>query len=134
MKNAGCHFPRQPAFSFFIHSVRANRGHRGSRPCQAGFAQSNPLLVRPIPHNFALKRTQSTDGRFDLHSRFCLVINQFGFNDFSGAVLNTFHTAYPFHLVGGFERFGHTFLLRHSRNDDFHSFIAGLVNLGKVPM
>ena len=42
-------FPRQPAFSFFIHSVRANRGHRGSRPCQAGFAQSNPLLVRPIP-------------------------------------------------------------------------------------
>ena len=29
-------FPRQPAFSLFIHSVRANRGHRGSRPCQAG--------------------------------------------------------------------------------------------------
>lgn len=42
-------FPTAACVLFFIHSVRANRGHRGSHPCQAGFAQSNPLLVRPIP-------------------------------------------------------------------------------------
>ena len=61
-------------------------------------------------------------------------IYKLGQNDFPRAVSDTVHAVYPFHLVGGFERFGHTFLLRHSRNDDFHSFIAGLVNLGKVPM
>ena len=50
------------------------------------------------------------------------------------ARLDAVHAAHPFHLVGGFQSFCHAFLLRHCRNDDFHSFIAGLVNLGKVPM
>ena len=29
-----------------------------------GFAQTNPLLVRPIPHHFRINRTRSTDCRF----------------------------------------------------------------------
>lgn len=40
----------------------------------------------------------------------------------------------PFHLIGSFECFGHAFLLHHCRNDDFHALVAGLVDLGKVPM
>lgn len=62
------------------------------------------------------------------------VIYKFSQNNFLSTAADAVHAVYPFHLVGGFERFGHTFLLCHSRNDDFHSFIAGLVNLGKVPM
>ena len=53
-------------------------------------------------------------------------------NDFLGTAADVVHPAYPFHLVGGFERFGHTLLLCHSRNDDFHTLIAGLVDLGKM--
>ena len=61
-------------------------------------------------------------------------IYKFYQNDFLRTAADAVHAAYPFHLVGGFERFGHTFLLCHSRNDDFHSLVAGLVNLGKMPM
>ena len=104
----------------------------GIFPCQAGFEQSNPLLVRPIPHNFALKRTQSTDGRFDLLSRFCLVINQFGFNEFSGAVLDTVHAAHPFHLVTCFERFSDALGCCHLTYQLREQFFRLMIYIGKV--
>lgn len=53
-------------------------------------------------------------------------------NDFLRTAADVVHAAHPFHLVGGFECFGHTFPLRHCRNDDFHTLIAGLVDLGKM--
>lgn len=90
------------------------------------------MLVRPIPHNFALKRAQSTDGRFDLHSGFCLVINQFGFNEFSGAVPDAVRAAYPFHLVGHFERFGDTFGCRHLFGKLSEHLVGGMVNLTQM--
>ena len=55
-------------------------------------------------------------------------------NDFLRTAADAVHAAYPFHLVGGFQSFCHAFLLRHCRNDDFHTLIASLVDLGKVPM
>ena len=55
-------------------------------------------------------------------------------NDFLRTAADAVHAAHPFHLVGGFQSFCHAFLLRHCRNDDFHTLIAGLVDLGKVPM
>ena len=60
-------------------------------------------------------------------------IYKLGQNNFLRAAANVVHAAHPFHLVGGFERFGHIFPLRHCRNDDFHTLVAGLVDLGKVP-
>ena len=47
-------------------------------------------------------------------------------------VMNRIDTAYSFHLVRRFECFGYTLLLRHSGNDDFHAFVAGLVNFSQV--
>ena len=55
-------------------------------------------------------------------------------NDFLCAAVDVVHAAHPFHLVGGFERFGHIFLPCHIGNDDCHTLVAGLVDLGKVPM
>ena len=110
---------------------KGSKGHR-EIPCRAGFAPANPLLVRPIPHNFALKRTQSTDGRFDLHSGFCLVINQFGFNEFSGAVPDAVRAAYPFHLVGRFECLGDTFGCRHLTYQMREQFFRLMVYISKV--
>ena len=55
-------------------------------------------------------------------------------NDFLRTAADAVHAAHPFHLVGGFQSFCHAFLLRHCRNDDFHTLIASLVDLGKVPM
>lgn len=46
-------------------SDKLQKGHR-EIPCWAGFAPSNPLLVRPIPHNFAIKRTRSTQPEIQL--------------------------------------------------------------------
>ena len=59
-------------------------------------------------------------------------IYKLGQNDFLRTIADAVHAAHPFHLVRCFECFGHTLLLRHSRNDDFHSLVAGLVDLGKV--
>ena len=61
-------------------------------------------------------------------------IYKLGQNDFLRAAADAVHAAYPFHLIGSFECFGHAFLLHHCRNDDFHALVAGLVDLGKVPM
>ena len=61
-------------------------------------------------------------------------IYKLGQNDFLRTITDAVHAAHPFHLVGGFECFGHIFLLRHCGNDDFHALVAGLVDLGKVPM
>ena len=61
-------------------------------------------------------------------------IYKLGQNDFLRAAADAVYAVHPFHLVGGFERFGHTFLLRHCRNEDFHTLVAGLVDLGKMPM
>ena len=55
-------------------------------------------------------------------------------DDFLRTAADAVHAAHPFHLVGGFERFGHIFLPCHIGNDDFHTLVAGLVDLGKVPM
>ena len=61
-------------------------------------------------------------------------IYKLGQNDFLRAAADAVHAAHPFHLVGGFERFGHIFLPCHIGNDDCHTLVAGLVDLGKVPM
>ena len=55
-------------------------------------------------------------------------------DDFLRTAADAVRAAHPFHLIGSFECFGHTLLLRHIRNDDCHALIAGLVDLGKVPM
>ena len=55
-------------------------------------------------------------------------------DNFLRTAADVVHAAYPFHLVGGFERFGHIFLPCHIGNDDFHTLVADLVDLGKVPM
>ena len=59
-------------------------------------------------------------------------IYKLGQNDFLRTAADAVHAAHPFHLVRRFERFGHTFLLRHIGNDDCHMFVAGLVDLAKV--
>ena len=61
-------------------------------------------------------------------------IYKFYQNNFLCTVADAVHPAHPFQLVSSFQGFSHTFLLCHSRNDDFHSFIAGLISLGKMPM
>ena len=61
-------------------------------------------------------------------------IYKLGQNDFLRTIADAVHAAHPFHLVRCFECFGHIFPLRHCRNDDFHTLVAGLVDLGKVPM
>ena len=88
-------------------------GVTGIFPCGAGFEQSNPLLVRPIPRCFWAKKTRSTDCRLRPVLRIRSVVNQLGIDDFSGTILNVIHTAHPFHLVGCFECFGDTFGCRH---------------------
>ena len=55
-------------------------------------------------------------------------------DNFLCSAADAVHAAYPFHLIGCFECFGYTFLLHHCRNDDCHALVAGLVDLGKVPM
>ena len=59
-------------------------------------------------------------------------IYKLGQNDFLCTVADAIHATYPFHLVGSFECFGHALLFRHSRNDDLHTLIAGLVDLGQM--
>lgn len=85
----------------------------GIFPCQAGFEQSNPLLVRPIPHYSGINRTRSAGYCFDLHSGSCLVVDQFRFNDFSGAVPDAVRATHPFHLVICLECFGNTLNCGH---------------------
>ena len=41
-------------------------------------------------------------------------IYELGQNDFLRTIADAVHAAHPFHLVGGFERFGHIFLPCHS--------------------
>ena len=62
------------------------------------------------------------------------IAKAFAESEFLRAAADAVHAAYPFHLIGSFECFGHAFLLHHCRNDDFHALVAGLVDLGKVPM
>ena len=50
----------------FFRRVAEKTGGTGLPPRQAEFAPTNPLLVRPIPHNFAIKRTRSTQLNFRL--------------------------------------------------------------------
>ena len=59
-------------------------------------------------------------------------IYKLGQNDFLRTAADVVHAAHPFHLVGGFERFGHIFLPCHIGNDDCHTLVAGLVDLGKM--
>ena len=61
-------------------------------------------------------------------------IYKLGQSDFLRAAADVVHPAHPFHLVSGFQRFCYAFLLCHIGNEDFHSLITGLVDLGKVPM
>ena len=61
-------------------------------------------------------------------------IYKLGQNDFLRTIADAVHAAHPFHLVGGFQGFRHIFPLRHCRNDDFHTLVAGLVNLRKMPV
>ena len=104
----------------------------GIFPCQAGFAQSNPLLVRPIPHYSGINRTRSAGYCFGLHSGACLVVDQFGFNEFSGAVLDTVHAAHPFHLVTCFERFSDALGCCHLTYQLREQFFRLMIYIGKV--
>ena len=110
---------------------KGSKGHR-EISCRAGFAPSNPLLVRPIPHYFRINKTQSTNCRFGLYSGFCLVINQFGFNEFSGAVPDVVCATHPFHLVGCFERFGDTLGCRHFTHLLRKQFFRLMIYISKV--
>lgn len=47
-------------------------------------------------------------------------IYELGQNGFFRTAADAVHAAHPFHLVGGFERFGHIFLPCHIGNDDCH--------------
>ena len=53
-------------------------------------------------------------------------------SNFFRTVADTIHTAYPFHLVSSFKCFGYAILLCHSRNKDFHTLVAGLINFSQV--
>ena len=55
-------------------------------------------------------------------------------DDFLRAAADAVHAAYPFPLVGGFQGFCHAFQPCYIGDDDFHTLVAGLVDLGKVPM
>ena len=107
---------------------KVGKGHR-EIPCQAGFEQSNPLLVRPIPQYFHKNRTRSTDLKGSLHSGSCLVVDQFGFNDFSSAVPDAVRAAHPFHPASCFECFGDTFGCRHLFGKLSEHLVGGMVNL-----
>ena len=61
-------------------------------------------------------------------------IYKLGQNDFLRTIVDAVHAAHPFHLVGGFERFGHIFLPCHIGNDVCHTLVAGLVDLRKMPV
>lgn len=63
---------------------------------------------------------------------FHLSIYKFRQHDFFCSIADTVLTAYPFHLIGSLKSFGHTFLLRHSGTNYFHSPIAGLVNFSQM--
>ena len=62
------------------------------------------------------------------------IIYKLGQNDFLCAAADAVHAAYPFHLIGRFECFCHPFLLYHCRNENLHTLVAELIDLGKVPM
>ena len=61
-------------------------------------------------------------------------IYKLGQNNFLGTATDAVHATHPFHLVSGFQRFCYAILLYHIGNEDFHTLIAGLVDLGKVPV
>ena len=61
-------------------------------------------------------------------------VYKLGQDNFLSTSADAVHPAHPFHLISGFQGFGHTFLLRHCRYDDFHTLVAGLVNPGKMPV
>ena len=110
---------------------KVGKGHR-EIPCQAGFEQSNPLLVRPIPQYFHKNRTRSTDLKGSLHSGSCLVVDQFGFNDFSSAVPDAVRAAHPFHLVTCFERFSDALGCCHLTYQLREQFFRLMIYIGKV--
>ena len=60
------------------------------------------------------------------------IINQFRFHNFLCLCLASVHLPHPFHLVFGFQLFGHAAALHQLRHDQLHAISCRFVNLGAI--
>ena len=60
------------------------------------------------------------------------IINQFRFHNFLCLCLASVHLPHPFHLVFGFQLFGHAVALHQLRHDQLHAISCRFVNLGAI--
>ena len=60
------------------------------------------------------------------------IINQFRFHNLLCLCLASVHLPHPFHLVFGFQPFGHAVLLCQLWHDQFHAASCRFVNLGAM--
>ena len=55
-----------------------------------------------------------------------------GQHDLFCPAADTVHVTNPFHLVGGFERFSHAFLLGHLASNQVDTLLTSLINLQQM--
>ena len=60
------------------------------------------------------------------------IVNQFRFHNLLCLCLASVHLPYPFHLVFGFQLFGHAVLLCQRPHDQLHAVLYRFVNLGAI--
>ena len=60
------------------------------------------------------------------------IVNQFDFHNFLCLCLASVHLPYPFHLVFGFQLFGHAVLLCQWPHDQLHAVSCRFVNLSAI--
>ena len=60
------------------------------------------------------------------------IINQFRFHSLLCLRLASVHLPHPFHLVFGFQLFGHAAALHQLRHDQLHAISCRFVNLGAI--
>ena len=60
------------------------------------------------------------------------IINQFRFHNFLCLCLASVHLPHPFHLVFGFQLFGHAVALHQLRHDQLHAISCRFVNLSAI--
>ena len=59
-------------------------------------------------------------------------VNKLVQHDLLDAVLDAVHLSYPFKLIGGFERFGHTLPVSHLPGEQIHPISTGSVDLRQM--
>lgn len=53
-------------------------------------------------------------------------------DDFFGSAVDAVPPAHPFHLIGGFQCLGHTFLTHHGSLNNVQSIFAGSIDLRQM--